>query len=226
MITSRSHDPTSSSARPLRAVFLSAASLAIGLASSTSRGRALDADAFHELNGHHSAAADALFGGVTELGAIVASVAAAGVIAMRGRPRTALRGLGAAGVTSLAGQGLKKAFGRPRPWEAHPDSARLVIDGPTSTSWPSSHPAVLLAFLTVVSRDLGLSCAARGALWALVGGVGVSRVYLGVHFPSDVVGGVLLGRAVGLAWPGAPGTPAAPAARSQTDAREADREGR
>ena len=104
----------------------------------------------------------------------------------------------------MMGQLLKKAFMRPRPYDALDDS-RLLIGKPSGTSWPSSHPAVLLTFVTVASRDLGLSKAARASLLALAGTVGVSRTYLGVHYPSDVAGGLLMGRAVGLAWPAGTG---------------------
>jgi undecaprenyl-diphosphatase len=92
---------------------------------------------------------------------------------------------------------MKKVFMRPRPYTASPDRVRLLIDPPRATSWPSSHPMVLLAFLTAASRELDLPTASRAALAGLAGAVGVSRTYVGVHYPSDVVGGLLLGRAVG-----------------------------
>src|SRR5207249_7823712 len=68
------------------------------------------------------------------------------------------------------------------------------------TSWPSSHPAVLLAFVTVGARDLGVDPGGRAALSGLAGLVGLSRVYLGVHYPADVVGGLLVGRGVADLW--------------------------
>jgi membrane-associated phospholipid phosphatase len=42
---------------------------------------------------------------------------------------------------------------------------------------------------------------ATGALSALDATVATSRIYLGVHYPSDVVSGVLIGRAVARLWP-------------------------
>ena len=68
------------------------------------------------------------------------------------------------------------------------------------TSWPSSHPAVLLAFVTVASRQLGAGPPARTALDLLAAVVAVSRVYVGVHYPSDVAAGLLLGRGVAAAF--------------------------
>jgi undecaprenyl-diphosphatase len=99
----------------------------------------------------------------------------------------------------LAGQGAKRWFSRPRPYDALAN-VRLLIDRPRGTSWPSSHPAVLLAFVTVASRNLGLEPGARAALAGLAGAVAMSRVYLGVHYPADVVGGLLLGRGVADLW--------------------------
>ncbi|MEX0832450.1 MAG: phosphatase PAP2 family protein [Actinomycetota bacterium] len=188
-------------ARPFRAATFAAAALAIGVWSSRERGRELDAKAFHALNGGHTPGRDRFFSGVTELGSIWASIGAAAALAVNGRTRTATRALLAALATWSLGQVLKKSFLRPRPYHAHADTARVVISRPQGTSWPSSHPAVITAFLTVAARDLDLSLPIRAMMASPAAAVGVSRIYLGVHFPSDVAGGLLLGRAVGIAWP-------------------------
>ena len=136
----------------LRAAALGGAALAVGAWSSSGPGRERDLEAFREGNRDRGPGADRFFRGVTELGSIWASVGAAAVLAATGHRRAAARGLAAASITWVAGQGLKRAFGRPRPYAAGLDGMHLRIERPNGTSWPSSHPAVLLSFLTVTSR--------------------------------------------------------------------------
>ena len=176
-----------------------AGALAVAAASGTRAGRAIDRRVFHSINRSRDGRADALFTGVTELGSIAASAGAAAVIVATGRRREAVDALAAAGAMWLLGQALKKAFDRPRPYEAEP-SSRLLIGKPSGSSWPSSHPAVLLTFVTVAARDLGSPRPVRAAVRWLARLIGLSRVAVGVHYPSDVIGGLLLGRAVGELW--------------------------
>jgi membrane-associated phospholipid phosphatase len=176
-----------------------AAALGIGLLTIRGRGRRADEQLYRSLNRPRGAAADAAFRGITELGSIWASAGAAAILAVRDRPREGVDALGAAATMWAVGQGAKRVFWRPRPYDALGD-VRLLIGRPRGTSWPSSHPAVILAFVTVVSRDLGLGPAARAALAGLAAAVGVSRVYLGVHYPADVVGGLLIGSGVADLW--------------------------
>jgi undecaprenyl-diphosphatase len=182
--------------RAVRVAGLAGAALATGLLASTELGNRADLGLFRAVNRGRGPGADRFFRGITELGSIWAPIGAAGVLSAAGRPRAAARGLAAASVAWFAGQGLKRLFDRPRPYVADPDGVRLLALPPRGTSWPSSHPAVLLAFLTVAGRDLELSLAARTALRGLAAAVAISRIHVGVHYPADVVGGLLLGQAV------------------------------
>lgn len=108
--------------------------------------------------------------------------------------RTAVEGMVAIGVNSfLANMVFKSIAHRKRPTEAVPDGRRLKR--PESTSFPSGHTASAAAFSGIVDR-------AYPKLWLPINGlaatVGFSRVYTGVHYPGDVLGGWLLGKAVAL----------------------------
>jgi membrane-associated phospholipid phosphatase len=187
----------SSAPRVLGSFALGGMALAIGVASSSERGRELDAAAFRAINRRHGTVRDAVFAGVTECGSLWAAGAAASVLAGTGRRRAAARSAAVAGGTWLACQALKRAVERPRPYESDPDGTRRMIRRPARSSWPSSHPAVLAAFVTVAGRRIVPWRPARLALGVLTLAVAASRVYLGVHYPSDVASGALLGRAAG-----------------------------
>jgi len=181
---------------------LGAGAVAVGLAATKGEdGPAVDRELFDLLNGRADPSEEAAFAAITELGSFYAAGAAAATLVVLGRRGPAVRAVGAAGATWLLLQGLKRVANRPRPADADPDGVRLLIARPAAASWPSSHPAVLTSFTRVAARELGVGRLGRAALGALDLSVGASRVILGVHHPSDVVSGLLLGRAVARVWP-------------------------
>jgi membrane-associated phospholipid phosphatase len=186
----------------IKGVTLAATAAGVGYAAlRTTAGERLDRALFEAGNTDAGPGADRFFLGVTELGSLYAAAAAAGVLAVSGRRREGVRALSAAGATWVLGQGLKKAVNRPRPYEADAEATRFLIAPPHGTSWPSSHPAVVTAFMSVAARELGIRGLGSAGLTSVSASVAASRVYVGVHYPSDVASGFLLGRAVAALWP-------------------------
>lgn len=188
--------------RTVWAATLAAGGAAVGYAAlRTDDGRELDENLFKAVNAGRGARADRYFSGVTEMGSLYAVTAAAGALALLGRRREGGSALAGAAATWLLLQGAKRLVDRPRPFLANPDGTRRMIAEPRGTSWPSSHPGVLTTFTRVAARELGVGAFGRAALTGLDASVAASRVYLGVHYPSDAVSGLLFGRAVARLWP-------------------------
>jgi undecaprenyl-diphosphatase len=89
----------------------------------------------------------------------------------------------------LADHVMKPLASRERPFVSTPEI--LVIGSrPDDASFPSGHAANAFAGASVLARRLR---AQRVLWWSLALLIAYSRVYLGVHYPLDVIGGALLG---------------------------------
>jgi undecaprenyl-diphosphatase len=100
----------------------------------------------------------------------------------------------AAGIALLLNVPLREFVKRPRPFVDH-EGIDVLVRGKNDFSFVSDHATLTMAVavgLFLVSRKIGLL--AVGIALA----EGLCRVYMGVHYPSDVVGGFALGTAVAL----------------------------
>jgi len=89
---------------------------------------------------------------------------------------------------------LRPVFDRPRPFTVMAELS--VIDAkPITPSFPSGHAAMAVAGALAGARMIPASA---WILWPLAGLVAVSRIYIGVHWPSDVLAGAIVGLA--CAW--------------------------
>ncbi len=118
------------------------------------------------------------------------------------RRRGWLRGVRIVAAAYVLNQGLKLVVRRRRP-----ELPGLPALTPTVSrlSFPSAHATTSFAAARAFS---GL--APTGLLYAAAGTFGLSRPYLGVHYPTDVVAGAVLGTAVAQLWPAAPRTASGP----------------
>ncbi len=137
----------------------------------------------------------ARFSRLGEHGAAWLAVGALGAALDRPRRDRWLRAAGTVAGAYAANTALKLVVRRSRPQLA---GLPALTSTPTRLSFPSAHAATSFAGALAYSR-LGLPAA---PLYALAASLAVSRLYLGVHYPSDVLAGAVLGTAVASAGRG------------------------
>jgi undecaprenyl-diphosphatase len=100
----------------------------------------------------------------------------------------------AAGIALLINIPIRGFVERPRPFLDH-KGLEVLVQGKTDFSFVSDHATMAMAIavgLFVANRKFGLAAIALALL------EGFCRVYMGVHYPTDVIGGFALGTAVAL----------------------------
>jgi undecaprenyl-diphosphatase len=90
---------------------------------------------------------------------------------------------------------LKLWVGRIRPCQVL-EEVRLLTDCNTSYSFPSSHAVNIFAAALFLSQPLKKL---SPLFFGIAGLVGYSRIYIGIHYPLDVIGGAAIGLLI--AWP-------------------------
>lgn len=101
------------------------------------------------------------------------------------------------GVSTIITQALKRSIGRTRPADEYPDLIYPDQPNHDNQSFPSGHTSLAFATATTLSLEYKKWYVALPA-FAWAGSVGYSRMYLGKHYPTDVIGGIAVG--VGSAY--------------------------
>lgn len=132
---------------------------------------------------------------VTQIGGgWVALLLAAGLLAIRQANLALEIVLGTLSLALLV-EALKEVTNRARPYLIHAE-ARVIGWRAPGRSFPSGHTAQAFFLMTLLSFQWQVPLVLKIALYFVAAAVGLTRMYVGAHFPRDVVGGTILG----IAW--------------------------
>jgi undecaprenyl-diphosphatase len=157
----------------------------------------------HTLNSFlaaHDGVEDPLVAYVNAAEMLFAGVLAAVFVLARGPARRGARRLaaaagGSAAVALLVAQVVSHLADRPRPFVAHPGALHIFAAHAADSGFPSDHATAAFAIATAVllrNRRWGMGVMVLAVVLA------AGRVAMGVHYPTDVLGGAALGSACAL----------------------------
>jgi undecaprenyl-diphosphatase len=144
------------------------------------------------LQSHSNIVLDRLAQGLNLAGMIWFYLLAAGIVALFWDKGLAWRVALAIVLTTLTSEIIKELLGRPRPFQVDPARVMTLFGEPDSHGLPSGHVSAALVFWGLIAFRLR-QARLYIAVACYVALVGWSRRVGGVHYPQDVLGGLLLG---------------------------------
>jgi membrane-associated phospholipid phosphatase len=152
---------------------------------------------FFNLHGYHSKWLDRFMLLTTQLGNILTAFLLAGLFFMGNYRGLAVEIILGTLTLWLLVETIKALSDRDRPFLAL-DNARVIGWREKGDSFPSGHTTQIFFLTMLLSRWFSLGAGAIVALYALAALVGFTRIYVGVHYPRDVIGGAVLGSVWGI----------------------------
>jgi len=164
-----------------------------------SAGQRLDTWVFQlfNLEGNHPVWLDRFMWLATQLGSMIAAAAVAGLfLLLRNNNLAIVITLGTLSLWLLV-ESIKALTNRARPF-LDVKGTHVLGKREPGRSFPSGHTAQTFFLATLISQQLGQGAGFTLALYGVAVLVGFTRVYVGVHYPRDVLGGAALGSAWGI----------------------------
>lgn len=166
-------------------------------------GQLSDPDLLFDINSRRSASGDGLAITVTTSAYAIALLSPAVEYGVYLRTRNtverqhAIENVVSSAVTAIVVTGLKYGINRPRPYEEY--SFILPYEKRNTPSFPSGHTSIAFSQAMIISlHHRKWYVVVPAFVWA--GAVGYSRLYLGAHYPTDVLAGAATGGAVCMAY--------------------------
>jgi membrane-associated phospholipid phosphatase len=133
----------------------------------------------------------------TQLGNMLAAFIAAGLLLILDYRRLAIEVIFGTLTLWLLVEMIKALSDRDRPFLTL-DKTRVIGWQEKGDSFPSGHTTQIFFLMTLIIHYFQLGLVATAALYAVAALVGFTRIYVGAHYPRDVIAGVVLGSVWGL----------------------------
>jgi membrane-associated phospholipid phosphatase len=161
-------------------------------------GQTIDVWVFMLLNarGKRSAWLDWLMLAFTQLGNFIFAVLVTVVLYLSGNRTLAYELILGTMILGLIVQTMKILIHRTRPY-IKLQNIRIIGSRASGQSFPSGHTSQAFFLATLLSHYIGAGVY-TGAFFMIAALVGVTRIYVGMHYPRDVLGGAMVGTVWGL----------------------------